>query len=82
MEALSELETSSKGHRNKLTYLIMTGKGLENMLPENRVPDNLVDLLNDSKDIESDIRRDREKVINLILSKQEYEDTLEEFEDV
>ena len=82
VEALSELETSSKGHRNKLTYLIMTGKGLENMLPENKVPDNLIELLNDSKDIESEIQRDREKIINLILSKQEYEDTLEEFEDV
>ena len=82
VETLSELETSNKGHRNKLTYLMMTGKGLESILSDSKVPDSLGELINCSKDIEVDIQRDREKIINLILSKQDYEDTLNEFEDV
>ena len=81
-EALSELETCSKGHRNKLAYLILTAKGLTDTLPENKVPENLFTLLNESKCLESEIQKDREKIITLILSRQDYEDTLREFEDI
>ncbi|XP_023348442.1 uncharacterized protein LOC111717154 isoform X2 [Eurytemora carolleeae] len=81
-EALSELETCSKGHRNKLAYLILTAKGLTDTLPENKVPENLFTLLNESKCLESEIQKDREKIITLILSRQDYEDTLREFQDI
>ena len=82
VNTLSELETSTRGHRNKLSYLIMTAKGLVNDLPENEIPENLFTLFSDSKDIESGIQTDKEKIIGLILSKQEYEETLNEFEDI
>ena len=77
IETLSELETSNKGHRNKVSYLLMTGEGLKKNLVENEIPETLYDLLDKSRKLESGIAQDKEKYIGLILSKQEYEDTLE-----
>ena len=82
VEELSELDVSNKGHRNKVSYLLMTGEGLKQSLVDNEIPDSLYDLLDKSRKLESGIAQDKEKYIGLILSKQEYEDTLKEFSDI
>ena len=60
----------------------MTGEGLKQSLVDNEIPDSLYDLLDKSRKLESGIAQDKEKYIGLILSKQEYEDTLKEFSDI
>ena len=82
VDELAELEVCNKGHRNKVSYLLMTGEGLKQSLSENEIPEALYDLLDKSRNMESGITQDKEKYIGLILSKQEYEDTLNEFSDI
>ena len=82
VETLEDLETCNKGHRNKLVYLMRTGVGLTNILPENVIPETLHELYHDSKTIEQTIIKDKEKKISLMVSQHEYEQTLKEFQDI
>jgi len=82
VEVLEDLETSNKGHRNKVVYLMRTGHGLANILPENELPETLEHMYNDSKAIEEVILKNKERKINLMVCKQEYEETLKEFKEI
>ena len=82
IDTLEDLEVMNKGHINKVTYLLATGNGLVADLQENKVPDEVMTLFQNVRKIENNIQKDKDTVINLLISKSEYEQTLQEYESI
>merc|ERR1712142_247024 len=82
VDTLEQHQIMNKGHMNKVVYLVATGKGLTSQLPENRIPDQVYTIYEKAKIIDTVIQNEKDETINLILSKDEYENTLAEYTEV
>ena len=82
IDTLEGLEILNKGHLNKVTYLFATGNGLTANLPENKIPDEVMTLFQNVRKIENHIQKDKDTAISLLISKSEYEQTLQEYDSI
>ena len=82
IESLESFHTLNKSHTNKIVYLMATGNGLAKAQSENRVPQEMLSLFESVKQIENKILREKDNTITILLSKEEYEQTLAEYSDI
>ena len=82
IDTLEGLEILNKGHLNKVTYLFATGNGLSADLPENKIPDEVMTMFQNVRKIENHIQKDKDTAISLLISKSEYEQTLQEYDSI
>merc|ERR1712013_172153 len=82
VDTLEQYQMMNKGHMNKVVYLMATGKGLTDQLPENQIPEQVYTIYEKAKMIDTAIQNEKEETINLILSKDEYENTLAEYREI
>jgi len=82
VDTLEQYQMMNKGHMNKVVYLLATGKGLTDQLPENQIPEQVYTIYEKAKMIDTAIQNEKEETINLILSKDEYENTLAEYREI
>eukprot|EP00092_Neocalanus_flemingeri_P025196 GFUD01027327.1.p1 GENE.GFUD01027327.1~~GFUD01027327.1.p1 ORF type:complete len:2646 (+),score=708.19 GFUD01027327.1:241-8178(+) len=82
VDTLEQLQIMNKGHMNKVVYLVATGHGLTASLPENQMPDQIYSMYEKAKKIDNTIQKEKDIAVNLILSKDEYENTLAEYDEV
>ena len=82
IDTFEGLEIMNKGHLNKVTYLFATGNGLTADLQENKVPEEVIDMLQNVRKIENHIQNDKDSATSLLISKSEYEQTLQEYESI
>eukprot|EP00091_Calanus_sinicus_P009808 TRINITY_DN22794_c0_g1_i1.p1 TRINITY_DN22794_c0_g1~~TRINITY_DN22794_c0_g1_i1.p1 ORF type:complete len:231 (-),score=45.02 TRINITY_DN22794_c0_g1_i1:379-1071(-) len=82
VDTLEQFQIMNKGHMNKVVYLMATGNGLIAQLPENQMPDQVYTIYEKAKKIDTAIQKEKDVAVNLILSKDEYENTLAEYDEV
>merc|ERR1719312_368606 len=82
VDTLEQYQMMNKGHMNKVVYLLATGKGLTDQLPENQIPEQVYTIYEKAKLIDTAIQNEKEETINLILSKDEYENPLAEYREI
>jgi len=82
VDTLEQLQIMNKGHINKAVYLMATGNGLTAKLPENQMPEQIYSIYEKAKKIDNAIQKEKDIAVNLILSKDEYENTLAEYDEV
>merc|ERR1712106_907496 len=82
VDTLEQFQMMNKGHMNKVVYLMATGNGLTAQLPENQIPDQVYTIYEKAKKIDNAIQKEKDVAVNLILSKDEYENTLAEYDEV